>query len=317
MTATLPIFTAAEVRAAVSIDDAFASARTAFTALHAGTVESPTPWQLGLTGHGGELHVKGAALDGAPHFAVKLSSGFPGNARRGLPTSDGMTVILDASTGQIAALLLDAGYLTELRTGAAGALALDLLGPPHIAELAVIGTGSQARYQIEAALRVRAPQLISIHGRNHARAEELATWTAGRTDAHVTTVRLGGAPLSAQAIITVTPSTSPVLHAHQVAPGTHVTAVGSDGPGKRELDPALVRKANFIAVDSIHQSRTLGELQGIDDVDDRLTTLGAVLAARPRGSRATTDITIADLSGTGAQDAAIASIAVTRLQHQG
>lgn len=178
MTTAPRVFTADEVRAAVSSDDAFTSARHAFLALHRETVESPTPWHLDIPEHGGELHVKGAVLQEAPYFAVKLSTGFPGNASQALPTSDGMTVVMEAATGRIAALLLDGGYLTELRTGAAGALALDLLAPAHIEELAIIGTGGQARYQIEAALQVRTPHQISVHGRDRGRAEAFAGWIA-------------------------------------------------------------------------------------------------------------------------------------------
>lgn len=311
MSGTPPVFTAEAVRDAVGVDDALEAARQAFRALHEGTVTSPTPWHLDVPEHGGAVHVKGAATASAPYLAVKLSTGFPGNAGRGLPTSDGMTAVIDAETGAIAALLLDGGYLTELRTGAAGALALDAVGAEEIEELAVLGTGGQARFQIEAALRVRRPQRISVHGRDRRRADAFAAWVRERTDARVDVQDLDDRPITAQAIITVTAATAPVLRSHQVAPGTHITAIGSDGPGKRELDPALVLRADLVVVDVLEQSRSLGELQGVDVPAGRVVTLGAHCSAAP--PRPAGAVTIADLSGTGAQDAAIASLAMRRL----
>ncbi|WP_053206052.1 hypothetical protein [Jiangella muralis] len=308
---TPSIFTAADIRAAVSLDDALASAGAAFRALHLRTADSPAPWHLGVPEHRGEVHVKGAHLAGAPYSAVKLSTGFPGNPALGLPASDGFSAVIEARTGRVAAMFLDGGYLTELRTGAAGALALDLLAAPVIDEFAVIGTGGQARFQIEAALRVRTPSRITIYGRNRSRAEDLAAWTRARTDADTRAEQLGTQPIRAQAIVTVTAATSPVLQAGQVAPGTHITAVGADSPGKRELAPALLHRASLVAVDSVDQSRALGELQGIGD-EVQPVTLGALLTEGVP-PRAAATVTIADLSGTGAQDTAIAALAASRL----
>jgi ornithine cyclodeaminase len=308
------LFTERQVRRVVGMAEAIQSARTAFRALASGTVTSPAPWHLDVTARDGTVHVKGAALEYEPYFAVKASTGFPGNAAAGLPTSDGMTMVFDSSTGRLVAALLDGGYLTELRTGAAGALALDLLAPAQIDTIAFIGTGGQARYQIAGALAVRKPGTITIYGRNTDRAALLSAWVREQFEVGVRTARLDGQRIDADAIITITSARAPVLAAAQVRPATHITAVGADSPGKRELDPALVRDADLIAVDTLDQSRTLGELQGI--ADDALraapVTLGNLLlhGAPPW----TTDrISIADLSGTGAQDAAIASEAVRRL----
>lgn len=308
------LFTEHQVRHAVGMAEAIQSARTAFRALASGTVTSPAPWHLDIAARDGAVHIKGAALENEPHFAVKASTGFPGNAAEGLPTSDGMTMVFDSSTGRLVAALLDGGYLTELRTGAAGALALDLLAPAQIDTVAVIGTGGQARYQIAGAMAVRKPHTITIYGRNPDRAALLSAWVREHFEVDVRVARMDGQRIDADAIITITSARAPVLAVAQVRPATHITAVGADSPGKRELDPALVRDADLIAVDTLDQSRTLGELQGIADDALRATpvTLGNLLlhGAPPW----TTDrISIADLSGTGAQDAAIASEAVRRL----
>ncbi|ROR80022.1 ornithine cyclodeaminase [Plantibacter flavus] len=312
MRTTPPVFSADEIRATLTMSDAIESARTAFRALHAQTVESPPPWHLNVSEHRGELHVKGAAVHGAPHLSVKVATGFPGNACHGVPTSDGLTAVVDSATGRIAALFLDGGYLTELRTGAAGALALDLLAPAEVEELAIVGSGGQARFQIEAALHVRTPERITVYGRNEDRMRAFATWIQERADIPVRRAALDDSPMTATAVVTVTPSTVPVLYSHQIRAGTHVTAIGSDGPGKRELEPSLLRRADLIVVDSLHQSQTLGELQGIDLGGQDVVTLGSLLHRR-RTDRDPDLLTIADLSGTGAQDAAIAALAARRL----
>lgn len=305
------VFTIDEIREVVSLEDAYESARKAFLALEDDTVTSPFPWHLDVESVRGEVHVKGALLHGEPYFAVKMSAGFPQNGRLGLPTSDGFTTIFDSSTGQVRAILLDGGYLTELRTGAAGAVALDYLAAENIKELAVFGTGGQARFQLDAALCVRTPERVTIYGRNPAAGDALVAWARNRTNADVRFSPLGGDLIQAQAIISTTPSIEPVIRSHQVPPGTHITAVGSDSPGKRELETDLLHKADLVVVDNLSQSEALGELQGIDVSKLRTSTLGTVI--RDAWIRNPDAITICDLSGTGAQDSAIASIAALRL----
>ncbi|GAA2234587.1 ectoine utilization protein EutC [Promicromonospora sukumoe] len=313
------IFTESDVRAAVGMPDAIVSARRAFLALAQGQAHSPEPWHLDTPD--GSVHVKGGALDGAGTFATKLSSGFPGNADRGLPTSDGFTAILDADTGRIRALLLDGGYLTELRTGAAGAVALDLLGPPRTDTIAFIGTGGQVRHQIDGAMHVREPSTLLLIARNWRRTTELADWTRHHYDVEVRAQELDGSPIDADAVVTVTAATSPILTRAQLRPGVHVTAIGSDSPGKRELDPAILLAADIVAVDDPRQSARIGELQDIPQADlaaatsnGSLTTLGTLLhdGAPPWTATRTS---VADLSGTGAQDAAIAEIVGNLLLH--
>lgn len=300
-----------EIARSVTLADAYDSALTAFRALADGTAVSPPPWHLEVSEGLGEVHVKGASIVGERFCAVKASSGFPGNVASGLPTSDGFSVVFDARTGAVAAFFLDGGYLTELRTGAAGALALDVLGPAQVEHLAVFGTGGQTRFQLESALRVRNPERVTIFGRSQPRAEETAAWLRERTDAIVHARPLGEDPIDAQAIITVTASTAPLFSADQVLPGTHISAMGADSPGKRELAPALLERADVVAVDTLAQSQTLGELQGVDLGRLRVVEMGGLLS-NPF-MRSDNAITICDFSGTGAQDAAIASIAAARV----
>jgi len=137
-----------ELRAAVGPADALAAAERAFRALAEQHVVQPAPLGLEIADVRGEVHVKGAYLKGSPIFALKVATGFYDNARRNLPTGAGLFLVFDATTGFPLALLRDNAYLTDLRTGAAGALLFALFRPKQaggvwlIALLASLGVAA-------------------------------------------------------------------------------------------------------------------------------------------------------------------------------
>jgi ornithine cyclodeaminase/alanine dehydrogenase-like protein (mu-crystallin family) len=311
-----PVLRLDQIRALIRPADVLACTRQALIAHGSGGATSPFPWHLDVAESGGEVHVKGALLHGQPHFAVKIATGFTRNADLGEPTSNGLVVCFNTATGRPAAVLMDEGYLTELRTAAAAALSVDALARADVDTVALIGAGGQARFALQYLLEVRRPSRLIVAARNNERASMFATWARTIAD---WTVQTCGSPAEAagqaDVIITVTPSKWPLVLAEHVRPGTHLTGVGSDSPGKRELDPAILRRAAIIAVDDLSQSRTLGELQGFDDEQiSALPTvsLGAVLDGSAIGRTSLADITVADLTGLGAQDAALAAMVTQR-----
>src|SRR5439155_21039516 len=120
------------------------------------------------------VDVKGAYLHGQPFYSIREAAGFYGNAEKGLPVGSGLVLVFHVTTGFLAAILFDNGYLTELRTGAAGALAADLLARRRVRKVAVIGAGSQARFQIEALALVRRPESVAVSSRTPARSAAYA-----------------------------------------------------------------------------------------------------------------------------------------------
>lgn len=316
--ATLPIFDLDEVRKAVGMSIAITSARRAFSAAETRETVTPSSWHLEVPEVEGEVHVKGAHVVGESTFVVKTATGFPGNAGMGIPTSTGYTTVFQAATGEPLALLLDQGYLTELRTGAAGGLLADLFTEPDLDTVAVVGTGGQARFQIEGLLAVRSPQRIQIVGRSSGSTESLAAWTREHTEADViATQDVAAAVASSQLVVTVTNSRAPLFAADDVRPGTHITAVGADSVGKRELPPALLSSVSVVAVDDVDQSVRYGELQGVslEELND-VTTIGALVVAGGRRERQPDEITVADIGGIGLQDWAVAQAALIALQVQ-
>src|SRR5512136_2831814 len=151
----LPVYTEQDIRSVVSHAEAVRVIRDAFCADGLGRTTVPDVINLAIPGTKGEFHIKTAYVAGIPHVAVKVASGFYDNPARGLPTGTGMMALFDASTGMPVALLLDNGYLTDVRTGAAGAVTADVLARSAIETVGVIGSGVQARHQVRCLREVR------------------------------------------------------------------------------------------------------------------------------------------------------------------
>lgn len=297
--------------------------REAFVALARGEATLPGVIGLELPDAQGEVHVKGAYLHGAPTYSFKVASGFYRNPERGLPVGAGLVLAFSAETGELAAVLFDNGYLTELRTGAAGALAADLLARPTIRKAAFVGVGGQARYQLEALAGVRTPEVVAAWGRDPAKAEAYAAEMRGRLGLAVEIpLSLQEAVEGADVVVTTTPSREPLVRAEWLAPGAHVTAVGSDMPEKQELDAAVLAHADKVVADRLEACLENGEIHravaaGAITADDVHAELGQVAAGERPGRESEDEITVADLTGVGVQDAALAALVVAAAAERG
>ena len=302
-----------EIRSLLGPKDAYEAVRDAFVRLTRGEAVLPGVINLEIPGTRTEAHVKGAYLQGTRHFAVKVASGSYDNPSRGLPSGGGLFLVFDATTGLPAAVLFDNGFLTDARTGAAGALAADLLAKRSVDRVGILGVGSQARYQLEALLGVRHPKSVVAWGRDRKKAEAYA---AEMTAKHGVPVEDVGSPEVAcrgsDIVITVTPAREPLVHANWIEAGTHLTAVGADAPDKQELEVEVLRKASKVVADRIEQCLRLGEIHhaveaGVLRKEDIYAELGEVAAGTKKGREADDEITVADLTGVGVQDAAVAN----------
>jgi ornithine cyclodeaminase len=308
------VLTEGEIRSLVDTDSVRTWVRDAFVLFAEGKAVLPAPMGFQLPDVEGEIHVKGAHLAGLPNLSVKVATGFYRNPEKGLPTTGGLVMVFDATTGVPRAVLLDNGYLTELRTGAAGALAADALARSDAKSVAVLGAGGQARYQLEAMLRVRPIEHLRVWSRTRARAQEYATEIRNRfgveADVYADVAEaVGGADI----VVTVTPATDPIVEADWIGPGVHVTAVGSDFPAKQELAVGVLARADKYVADSVTQCLHSGELHhavesGVMKPEDVHAELGEILAGRKPGRERDSEITVADLTGLGIQDAAMGNL---------
>jgi ornithine cyclodeaminase len=314
----------ADLRQLIRLDrDAVACIEAAFHALATKPVAMPPILRLDVPEHNGEVDIKTAYVPGLDGFAIKISPGFFDNPKLGLPSLNGMMVLMSSRTGLVEALLLDNGYLTAVRTAAAGAVAAKHLARVDASIATIFGAGDQAALQFEALTLVRPIQAGRIWSRDLGKAENLARTLTERLKI---LVRAEADPRTAvgdsDIIVTTTPATAPILRADWLKPGQHVTAMGSDAEHKNELEPRIVATADRYVADSLKQTRRLGELhhsiaQGLVAADVVFTELGEIVAGQKPGRSDAQAITVADLTGTGIQDTAIANLARDRARAAG
>jgi ornithine cyclodeaminase len=315
----ITVLTERDLRALVPLDhEAVATVEAAFAALAGGRVVMPPILRLDIAEAHGEVDVKTAYVPGLASFAIKISPGFFDNPKLGLPSVNGLMVLLSARTGLLEAALFDNGYLTDVRTAAAGAVAAKYLARPDASTAAILGAGVQARLQLQALTLVRPIARARLWARDPARAQAAAADLGARLGLRVEAVAEPRAAIAgADIVVTTTPATTPILAAGWLEPGQHVTAMGSDAEQKNEIDPAVFPRLARYVPDRLSQARRLGELHhaiaaGVVSADAEFAELGAVVAGAAPGRTDPADITLADLTGTGVQDTAIATLAGRR-----
>ncbi len=317
------IVTEAQLREVVKLDlTAVDVVERAFAALATGKVVMPPILSMELAEANGEVDVKTAYIPGFDGFAIKVSPGFFDNPTLGLASLNGLMILLSATTGLVQAVFLDNGYLTDIRTAAAGAVAARHLAPSVVDTAGVIGTGVQARLQMQAAHLVRPFRRLLVWGRDAAKAaicaDDLRVALGIEVDAVSSPERLVA---ESQLVTTTTPARAPVIQADWLHPGLHITAMGSDQAGKCEIDPRALVISDAYICDNVSQCEVSGELEAALAMGlwtkGTPAELGAVINGVARGRTSQDDITICDLTGTGAQDTAIATHVYARLGSAG
>ena len=278
---------------------------------------------MAIEDHNGEVDVKTAYVPGIDSFAIKMSPGFFDNPKIGLPSTSGLMILFSAKTGMVEALLLDNGYLTDVRTAAAGAVAARHLARQDAETACIVGAGTQGRLQLKALSLVCPLKKAVIWARDAEKAAAAAKDTAAELGIDVKVgTDLEAAVGSAEIIVTTTPSATPLIMADWLRPGQHVTAMGSDQHHKNELEPAALARADLYVPDRRSQTERLGELHhalaaGTIAADAMLPELGDIVVGKTEGRPSPDAITICDLTGTGVQDTVIATFARQRAEAAG
>jgi ornithine cyclodeaminase/alanine dehydrogenase-like protein (mu-crystallin family) len=312
------VLTEPEIRQLLTPAACIAAVERAFTAYAQGAAELPGVIHLDIPDAQGEIHIKAGYLHATPWYAVKFASGFPGNPALGLPANGGIVVVFDARTGALAAILLDNGYITDLRTAAAGAVAAKHLARESIGTVGVIGTGAQARYQIQLLAQVHTFHTVKVWGRRHEAAAACVADIAATGVHAIVANTLEEAVTDSDVVITVTASRTPLVRAAWVKPGALVIAVGSDSPDKRELEVDVLALAGRVVADSLPQCRRLGEIHHALDAgvlqESRITELGQITAGQSPGRTSDAEIIVCDLTGVGVQDVAAAAVVMDQVR---
>ena len=309
---TVRILNEGEIRDVVGIEpESLAAVEDAFTWLANGLVNMPPIMHIEV-GHKGDIDAKGGYVDGQSGAVIKIAAGFYGNAQLGLPSGSGLMIVLDAETGRCKAILLDNGYLTNLRTGLAGAVAAKHLARDDARVAGVIGAGAQARFQIHSLQLVRPSERLLVWSRSPENSERYAAEMREALGIPVDVRDSAEAVVrESDVLVTTTQSREPLIEAAWLHPGLHITAMGSDFPAKQELAPEVLAQADLVVVDRRAQCALLGELHhaleaGLLGDDSPVVELGEVTSGRKPGRTTAEQITVCDLTGTGVQDVAIA-----------
>jgi ornithine cyclodeaminase len=254
----------------------------------------------------GDVHIKYGYIIGDDYYVIKIASGFYDNPLSGLSSGNGMMLLFHQKTGELLCTLLDEGHLTDIRTALAGAVVAKYLAPSHVTSIGIVGTGVQARLQLNYLREITSCRKVMLWGRRDD-ALELFKREPMLHDFKVTTTKdIKELTNQSNLIVTCTASRKALFTVDDVRPGTHITALGADAEGKQELDPHLMAKADILVADSIDQCIDHGDFGYAVRANlipsSKIIALGDVVSEK--GLRRTSDhqLTIADLTGVAIQD---------------
>ncbi|MDP7273549.1 MAG: ornithine cyclodeaminase family protein [Candidatus Marinimicrobia bacterium] len=281
-----------------------------FVAYSEGRSVVPPVGELSFKDPPGDVHIKYGYITGDEYYVIKIASGFWNNEQLGISNGQGMMLLFKQQTGQCEAILLDDAYLTDVRTAVAGAICAELF-TNDVNCIGVLGTGLQARMQVQYLKNITSCHKVLVWGRNRKKME-IYQKDMARLGFQVD---LSSAPKEVakecNLIITTTASTVPLLSSINIQPGTHITAMGSDTLTKQELEVDILSMADLVVADSIAQCKERGEIfHGLTSgsiTKDEIVELGSILNGSQAGRSSPDQITVADLTGVAVQDIQIAA----------
>ena len=305
------ILNQAEVRQLFPIKAAIEATSKAFINIADKKVNVPQRHQVSIPSQEADMLVMSGLVGDEELLSVKIVSLFPENPSQGLPATIGSLMLVNNKTGQLEAVM-DATYLTAIRTGAASAVATAALARPEASTLGVLGAGSMSFHQAEAVLAVRPIEKILLYSRTLSKVETLVGQLKELTEKAARPVEIiictSAAELCNQSdvICACTTSYEPIVRKEWLKPGTHVNATGSFSSSMQEIDGELVQASSIITVDSKPAAFVPGDLarplaQGLIK-EEQVVELGHVLMGSVEGRRTPEDYTLFKSVGTAAQD---------------
>lgn len=309
-----------EIRQIVSLGPTvFEAIQTGFSELARNNALVPPIMMIPVPEKMGEVDIKSAYIKGYDQLAIKVASGFFENDRLGLPSQSGQMLVVSAETGFLQGVLLDNGYLTQVRTGAAGAVAAKYLAPSRVDTVGVIGSGVQARFQMEALKQVRSFSTIWMFSldTDEVKARYVREMSERLQVEVIKAPSVEAVIRESNVVVTTTPARRGFIKSAWLHPGLHITAMGSDTEEKQELEADVLVQADLVVCDLKSQSIRLGELRSA--VAQRLVTadwpvveLGQIINGDAHGRSSDSQVTVCDLTGVGVQDTMIAILTLQR-----
>jgi len=274
-------------------------------------VQMPSKLYLFFKKHNGDLRTMPAYLEEQDIAGVKIVNVHPDNPKKGLPTVMALVVLNSTETGAPIAVM-DGTYLTDMRTGAGGGVAVKYLARRNSKTVGFVGTGNQARTQLLAINEV-----IDIEEVKAASTSEKHTLVFKEEmekfiKCEITPKKSIKEVCDCDILVTTTPSRKPIVMDEWISEGTHINAIGADAPGKEELDPKILKRAKIV-VDDLPQASHSGEVnvplaKGLLAEKDIFGELGEVIVGKKKARTKDSDITVFDSTGLAIQDVATANL---------
>ncbi|MHA2245694.1 MAG: ornithine cyclodeaminase family protein [Candidatus Hodarchaeales archaeon] len=277
-----------------------------FVAYSQGKVVVPPIGEMIFKDPPGDCHIKYGFIEGDDYYVVKIAQGFYDNPKIGLPSNNGLNILFSQKTGAIECILLDEGFLTDVRTAAAGAVCAKYLAPKKVHRIGIFGAGIQGKMQLQYLKNVIDCRKALVWGINNEELDKYKQDMANSGFNIETTLNSEDITNTCNLIVTCTPSKKPLMKVEQIRKGTHITAMGSDTAEKQELDSAILQKADRVIVDSIFQAETRGECyKAMKDnkiTKEDLVEIGIMIWDKNLQRASDDEITVADLTGVAVQD---------------
>lgn len=285
--------------------DVVAAMEEGFIAYSNGQSVVPPVGELLFEKPKGEAHIKYGYIKDDDFYVIKIASGFYDNPKIGIASSQGMMMLFNQKTGQPVAILLDEGWLTDIRTAAAGALAAKYFAPTKIKAIGIIGTGIQAKLQLQFLQKNNPCKTVWVWGRTPENVEQFKSNLEADFEINIAQTPAEVAAHS-NLIVTTTPSDTALLIAKDILPGTHITAIGSDTSSKQELAVEILQNADIVISDSLPQSKSRGEVYQARKAgvitDEKITELGIAIQNPALQRQNETQVSVVDLTGVAVQD---------------
>ena len=299
-----------KITSIVNSIDATTAMKEGFIEYSNGNSVVPPVGELLFDSPPGDVHIKYGYIKNQDYYVVKIASGFYENTKLGIASGQGLMLLFKQKTGELEAVMLDEGYLTNIRTVAAGALAVGHFSPEESPTIGIIGTGTIAKMQIQLLEQNKFGKTYWLWGRNRAKAEQLKTELGDDFDIRIADT-CSEVSLNCNTIITTTPSETPLLQADDIVEGKLIVAIGSDTQHKQELASGILQKADLVIADSIPQSKSRGEIYQAVKAgaikEEQVLELGNALQDTKLQKINAERITVVDLTGVAVQDIMIAS----------
>jgi alanine dehydrogenase len=310
------LVSADRIKEELSMRETIKVVENAFKLQAQGKTIMPCKMYLDLVEHHGDFRAMPAYIDGAA--GIKWVSVFPKNRELNLPTVMGTIILSDPDTGAVLAVM-EGGFITEMRTGATGGVAVKYLARKTASVIGLIGAGVQAKTQIMAITEVL-PGIneVKVFDINSGASATLAKEMGEKLKINIRAVDSIEQAAIADVIVTTTPSTKPILLRQHIKPGTHINAIGADAAGKQELDINILRDGKII-VDDVEQAAHSGEINAglannLISLNDIYSTLGQVITGMKKGRERDDEITIFDSTGLAIQDICCAKLVYERIK---